>query len=137
MEQIIEGVKGQINTLTGKKAFTSIAVCSSNGMLITGSVDPIVRLWDPRSHEGTLVKQSFIGHCGWISSVFWNKMRENLFISASFDKTVKIWDIRSNKTPLYDLVGHSDRILCCDWSVNEIIVSGGVDCTIKTYRRKI
>lgn len=44
--------------------------------------------------EGTLVKQSFIGHCGWISSVFWNKVRENLFISASFDKTVKMWDVR-------------------------------------------
>lgn len=106
-------------------------------MLITGSVDPVVRLWDPRSHEGTLVKQSFIGHCGWISSVFWNKVKENLFISASFDKTVKMWDVRSNKTPLYDLVGHSDRILCCDWSVNELIVSGGVDCTMKTYRRKM
>ncbi|KAL3998549.1 WD domain G-beta repeat family protein [Acanthocheilonema viteae] len=128
---------GQTSTLTAKKAFTSISLCPSNSMLITGSVDPIVRLWDPRSHEGALVKQSFIGHCGWVSSVFWNKMRENLFISASFDKTVKMWDVRSNKTPLYDLVGHTDRILCCDWSVNELIVSGGVDCTMKTYRRKM
>uniref|UniRef100_A0A0R3S422 Ribosome biogenesis protein WDR12 homolog n=1 Tax=Elaeophora elaphi TaxID=1147741 RepID=A0A0R3S422_9BILA len=128
---------GQISTLTAKKAFTCISMCSSSGMLITGSVDPIVRLWDPRSHEGALVKQSFIGHCGWISSVFWNKVRENLFISSSFDKTVKMWDVRSNKTPLYDLVGHTDRILCCDWSVNDIIVSGGVDCTMKTYRRKM
>uniref|UniRef100_A0AAF5Q070 Ribosome biogenesis protein WDR12 homolog n=1 Tax=Wuchereria bancrofti TaxID=6293 RepID=A0AAF5Q070_WUCBA len=128
---------GQVNTLAAKKAFTSISVCYSSSMLITGSVDPVVRLWDPRSHEGTLVKQSFIGHCGWISSVFWNKVRENLFISASFDKTIKMWDVRSNKTPLYDLVGHSDRILCCDWSVNELIVSGGVDCTMKTYRRKM
>uniref|UniRef100_A0A1I7VXW7 Ribosome biogenesis protein WDR12 homolog n=1 Tax=Loa loa TaxID=7209 RepID=A0A1I7VXW7_LOALO len=128
---------GQISTLAAKKAFTSISMCSSSSMLITGSVDPIVRLWDPRSHEGTLVKQSFIGHCGWISSVFWNKVRENLFISSSFDKTVKMWDVRSNKTPLYDLVGHSDRILCCDWSLNELIASGGVDCTVKTYRRKM
>lgn len=127
---------GQSSSLTSKKAFTSISACPSGTMLITGSVDPIVRLWDPRSHEGSLVKQSFVGHHGWVSSVFWNTTKDNLFISASFDKTVKMWDVRSNKTPLYDIVGHSDRILCCDWSTSELILSGGVDCTMKVYRRK-
>lgn len=44
--------------------------------------------------EGSLVKQAFIGHKGWISSVCWRPDDENCFTSASYDKTVKMWDIR-------------------------------------------
>uniref|UniRef100_A0A0N5CPW8 Ribosome biogenesis protein WDR12 homolog n=1 Tax=Thelazia callipaeda TaxID=103827 RepID=A0A0N5CPW8_THECL len=125
---------GQLSTLTAKKAFTSMSVSSTSSMLITGSVDPIVRLWDPRSHgtEGTLVKQSFIGHTGWISSLCFSKTKENLFISASFDKTVKM----SSKTALYDLVGHSDRILCCDWSISELIVSAAMGKGFQNFMSK-
>ncbi|VDK32596.1 unnamed protein product [Gongylonema pulchrum] len=97
---------GQSYSLSSDKPFTSISTSLSNSLLITGSFDSTVRLWDPRSHEGSLVKQSFTGHHDKVSSVCWNKTNENLFISASYDKIVKMWDI-----------------------------SGGVDCSVKLYKR--
>uniref|UniRef100_A0A1I7XR95 WD_REPEATS_REGION domain-containing protein n=1 Tax=Heterorhabditis bacteriophora TaxID=37862 RepID=A0A1I7XR95_HETBA len=78
-----------------------------------------------------LVKQSFIGHSGWVSCVKWNPNDEKCFVSASFDKSVKVWDIRSAKTSLFDLYGHDDRVLCCAWGLDGIIASGSVDSTLK------
>ncbi|KHN86869.1 Ribosome biogenesis protein WDR12 -like protein [Toxocara canis] len=125
---------GYTGSLSSTKSFTCVSTCPSNGLIITGSVDPVIRLWDPRSREGSLVKQSFIGHNGWVSSLCWSPTKENLFVSSSFDKISKMWDVRSPKAPLFDMKGHSDRILCCDWSIEQCIVSGGVDCTVKTFR---
>ncbi|MFH4977946.1 hypothetical protein AB6A40_004655 [Gnathostoma spinigerum] len=127
---------GEKNSLSSTKSFTSLSICPTSCLILTGSVDPVVRLFDPRSHDGSLVKQSFIGHSGWVSCVRWSPKRENLFISGSYDQVLKMWDVRSGKTPLYDMKGHTDRILCCDWSCEELILSGGVDCTLKSFRRK-
>uniref|UniRef100_A0A1I7YMJ0 Ribosome biogenesis protein WDR12 homolog n=1 Tax=Steinernema glaseri TaxID=37863 RepID=A0A1I7YMJ0_9BILA len=126
---------GQITKMNSPKAFTALSVNPFNGTLLSGSTDPTVRLWDPRSTEGSMVKQSFMGHGGWVSGVCWSSTKDHLFVSASFDKTVRMWDVRSAKTPLYSLKGHTDRVLCCDWSHAEIIASGSVDTTLKTYRR--
>ena len=57
----------------------------------------------------------------------------NLFISGSHDSMVKMWDVRSFRTPLYDLSGHSDRVLCCDWSQPKFVVSGGTDNDMKIF----
>ena len=55
-------------------------------------------------------------------------------MSGSHDNVLKMWDLRSFKTPLFDLSGHSDRILCCDWSSGEYVVSGGADNDMKIFK---
>jgi len=53
---------------------------------------------------------------------------------SSHDHLVKMWDQRSHKTPLFELTGHSDKVLCCDWSTSEVIASGGADNDMKVFK---
>jgi len=66
-------------------------------------------------------------------SVIWSRNSEDLFVSGWYDTLVKFWDIRSLKAPLYDLQGHEDRVLCVDWSINELILSRGADNSLKIF----
>ncbi|KAI1718691.1 NLE domain-containing protein [Ditylenchus destructor] len=109
---------GPVTTLNSNKSFTSLSLKSSSSVAITGSADPIIRLWDFRSKDVT-----------WAPDV------DHLFASASFDNSVKMWDIRSPKAPLYEMIGHEDRALTVDWSNKSVIASGAADKTIKTFRR--
>lgn len=72
---------------------------------------------------------------GWITCVNWcgGTGSSNLFVSGSHDTLVKMWDVRSYRTPLYDLSGHTDRVLCCDWSQPDAVVSGGTDNDMKIF----
>ena len=67
---------------------------SLNNLIIAGLNDRHIRMYDPRSTEGTLVKSTFTSHTGWGSSVAWSKTNENVFVSGSYDCLLKIWDIR-------------------------------------------
>jgi len=60
---------GQKSSLSSTKSFTSVSMSTVSGYLLTSSIDSLVRLWDPRSTEGSMVKQTFAGHTGWISRV--------------------------------------------------------------------
>ncbi|RWS31379.1 microtubule binding protein YTM1-like protein [Leptotrombidium deliense] len=124
------------SNLKGSKAFLSIDYSRVNHCLITGSCDRHIRLWDPRSEEGTLVKAAFTNHTGWVSSVCWSTTNEHLFISGSYDNCVKLWDRRSQVAPLFDLTGHNDKVLAVDWSNPKFVISGASDNYMKIYQNK-
>lgn len=124
---------GQKCSIVAKKSFLDISYSPLNGLFITASTDPIVRLWDARAKDAQL-RGTFASHREWVSAVQWSSRNSNNFISASYDQMTKMWDIRSPKAPLYDLCGHEEKILCCDWSVDHMIISGGADASVKVYK---
>ncbi|XP_063422297.1 ribosome biogenesis protein wdr12-like [Mytilus trossulus] len=126
----------EISSLQGSKVFLDMSYSPLNRQIVTGSSDRHVRLWDPRSSDGALVKSIYTSHTGWVSSVCWSKTNEFLFISGSYDSVMKLWDTRSPKAPLYNMTGHDEKILAVDWSIPSSLLSGGADNHLKIFQYK-
>jgi len=126
---------GAINhEMTGNKSFFCANYSALNQLIITASPDKNLKLYDPRSKQGTIVKSTFAGHTQWVQCVQWSKTDEHLFISGSYDNNVKLWDNRSPKAPLFDLKGHEDKVLCCDWTNSQFMMSGGSDNSLRIFK---
>ncbi|CAF1028187.1 unnamed protein product [Brachionus calyciflorus] len=119
---------------SSNKIFLSIDYSKLNGLISSGSNDSLVRIYDPRSNEGNLVKISLSSHSAWVSSVAWSKSNQNQLVTGSYDNTAKLWDIRNPKSSMYDMLGHEDKVLCVDWSMDNLILSGSADNTFKMYQ---
>ena len=145
---------GLKHEMVGNKAFFSVSHNPLSGSLLASSADRSVRMYDPRSGAEQIVTSVFTSHTGWVSRVTWARGSENLFVTSSYDNLVKMWDARSSRTPLYDLsgsclmspdhhhmsplfLGHTDKVLSCDWSNPEYIVSGGADNDMKIFKSKM
>ena len=120
--------------LVGNKAFFDVSYSPEKKMLLTGSCERTIRMYDPRSNEGLLVKSAYSSHQGWVSSVDWCHQNDHLFVSGSHDTLLKMWDVRACKTPLFDLKGHTDQVLAVCWADPEVIVSGGADNDMKVFK---
>ncbi|CAK1551051.1 unnamed protein product [Leptosia nina] len=128
----LSGIKQEI---AGNKAILDVAWSPLNKSIITASADRHIRLYDPRSSD-SIVKTTFTSHSGWVQSVRWSTTQDTLFLSAGYDAQVKLWDTRSPKTTLYDLTGHEDKVLCCNWSNPALLISGACDNTLRIFKAK-
>lgn len=76
---------------------TDVILCldtcvSSSGrtLIVTGSKDNTVRLWDCQSKACVGVG---IGHMGAVGAVVFSKKQRNFFVSGSSDRTLKVWNL--------------------------------------------
>ncbi|XP_023222871.1 ribosome biogenesis protein WDR12 homolog [Centruroides sculpturatus] len=127
-------LKSQLN---GSKPFFDISYSPLSRHIVSASADRHVRLWDPRIKDGSVVQCAFTSHNGWVSAVHWSPVSEHQFISGSYDSVLKLWDTRSPKVPLFNMLGHEEKILCVDWSTPNRIISGGADNYIKIFDSRV
>ncbi|KAF7732740.1 WD repeat-containing protein 12 [Apophysomyces ossiformis] len=133
-------VEQQVNLLTKncEKVVLGVDYSKMSRLIATGHADNAIRLWDPRSEDGTNVKLTLRGHSAWVPSVAWSPSSEYTLCSGSYDSTIRVWDIRS-KGPLYtveaDDVSKKDKVLSVHWDSQKIL-SGGEDKKLRIYQAK-
>ncbi|XP_026677185.1 LOW QUALITY PROTEIN: uncharacterized protein LOC103506297 [Diaphorina citri] len=127
---------GMKSEIVGNKSFFDVHYSPLSKLVITASADKQIRLYDPKVKEGAIVKSTFSSHKEWVQSVRWSPIDPQLFVSASFDNSVKLWDLRSPKVPLFDMLGHEDKVMCVNWSDYRYIMSGGQDNSVRVFKTK-
>ncbi|KAG0177765.1 WD repeat-containing protein 12 [Apophysomyces sp. BC1021] len=133
-------IEQQVNLMTKncEKVVLDVDYSTKSRLIATGHADNVIRLWDPRSEDGTNVKLALRGHSAWVSSVSWSPSSEYTLCSGSYDSTIRVWDIRS-KGALYTLaaddVSKKDKVLSVHWDSQKIL-SGGEDKKLRIYQAK-
>lgn len=94
-------------------------------LLISGSLDNTIRIWD--IDTGTVTSTLF-GHIEGVWGVAADKLR---LVSASHDRTIKVWNREDGKCTA-TLVGHQAAVSCIALGEDKI-VSGSDDCDVRIW----
>ena len=108
-----------------KSALKSVATSDDGRLIVTGSADHTVRLWDGRS--GRSLGRPLIGHRDEVLAVAISADGRRA-VSGSRDRTVIIWDTASGKPLGMPLRGHGDAVNAVALSPDgQRILSGSAD----------
>ena len=117
--------------LQGHEQNVSAVAFSPDGRLIvSGSVDNTVRLWDI---QGNPIGEPLQGHENYVSSVTFSPDGK-IIASGSYDNTMRLWDIQGN--PIGEpLRGHEGAVKSVAFVHPDgwIVVSGSEDSTVRLW----
>ncbi|MCD4738844.1 MAG: hypothetical protein K8R89_06255 [Anaerolineae bacterium] len=122
----------QVLTLTGHTAPVKAIAFSPDGKLIvSGSSDKTIRLWDVESGEPEF---TLIGHTSDVTSLAFSSDGQYL-ISGSRDRTVRIWHVDTATPHLISvLTGPGNLVLAVTFSPDDqFITAGAGDQTVRTW----
>lgn len=121
----------ELHTLKGHNdCVNSITFNASGDLLVSGSADKTIKLWQVSSGKclRTLTRRN-----GWVFSVAVSPNSEML-ASKSFGNTIKLWQL-SNAKRLKTLSGHNDWVYSIAFSPDSnSLISGSGDYTIKLWQ---
>jgi ribosome biogenesis protein YTM1 len=110
------------------------------GLLASGHTDGLVRLWDPRVQEGSMVRRVLKSHSRWVAAVEWSPQSAFHLVSAGYDGTLKWWDLRGTAGPIYSVrptaaaAAAEEKLFCARWGGDgHFVVSGGEDCHLRIH----
>jgi len=139
-EKILAPVQGSLSqamtkarvpiTLQGhEKSVMSVAISADGKLIVSGSWDSTVRLWDI---SGNPIGQPLRGHENFVNSVAISADGK-LIVSGSWDSTVRLWDISGDPIG-QPLRGHENFVNSVAISADgKMIVSGSADRTVRLW----
>ncbi|KAI9284509.1 quinon protein alcohol dehydrogenase-like superfamily [Umbelopsis sp. AD052] len=99
--------------------------CDTSNILITGSYDKTVRIWNLETGE---VIRVLTGHTRCVRALQFDDAK---LVTGSMDHTLKIWSLQTGQC-IRTLEGHTDGIVSLHFD-SRILASGSVDTTIKVW----
>lgn len=99
----------------GGRVPTAIDHSPAAGLVVTAHTDKLLRLWDPRTSEGQVMKSTLSSHSSWVACVSWHPSSSVHVLSGSVDKTACLWDVRS-RFAMFTLSQHTHEVSAVDWS---------------------
>jgi serine/threonine protein kinase len=110
----------------------AFAATAQGPMLLTGSADKTVRLWNTGSYESV---RRYRGHSDFISALS-IKPDGSALASASFDGNIRVWSAKSNTT-LRRLYGHKGPVGGLAFApAGDVLVSAGQDGKVRLWDLK-